>query len=74
MSLILASVCHMLLTGVSVRMEGSPNWEGTGDGAHNPVTCPPYIRYLCEAGAGEFQADDELKALISSRGRGFGRT
>eukprot|EP00962_Isochrysis_galbana_P033372 scaffold11155_cov141-Isochrysis_galbana.AAC.7 len=49
-------------------MEGSPNWEGTGDGAHNPVTCPPYIRYLCEAGAGEFQADDELKALIRSLG------
>eukprot|EP00962_Isochrysis_galbana_P035235 scaffold12034_cov155-Isochrysis_galbana.AAC.2 len=42
-------------------------WKyGTGDGAHNPVTCPPYIRYLCEAGAGEFSIDDGVKALLRS--------
>eukprot|EP00962_Isochrysis_galbana_P028567 scaffold9044_cov120-Isochrysis_galbana.AAC.3 len=42
-------------------------WKyGTGDGAHNPVTCPPYIRYLCEAGAGEFPVDDGVKALLRS--------
>eukprot|EP00962_Isochrysis_galbana_P001942 scaffold501_cov105-Isochrysis_galbana.AAC.12 len=27
---------------------------------------PPYIRYLCEAGAGEFQIDDGVKALLRS--------
>eukprot|EP00962_Isochrysis_galbana_P000230 scaffold59_cov119-Isochrysis_galbana.AAC.5 len=32
-------------------------WKyGNGDGAHNPVTCPPYIRYLCEAGAGGYSS------------------
>jgi hypothetical protein len=42
-------------------------WKyGTGDGAHNPVVCKPYIRYLCEAGAGEFPADEEVKKLIRS--------
>lgn len=39
---------------------------GTGDGAHNPVVCQPFIRYLCEAGAGEFPADEDLKKLIRS--------
>jgi hypothetical protein len=49
---------------------GTPDGElwkyGTGDGAHNPVTCRPYIRYLCEAGAGEIPADEEVKKLIQS--------
>jgi hypothetical protein len=42
-------------------------WKyGTGDGAHNPIVCASYIRYLCEAGAGEFPVDEDLKKIIRS--------
>jgi hypothetical protein len=39
---------------------------GTGNGAHNPIVCQSFIRYLCEEGAGEFSADDHLKKIIRS--------
>jgi hypothetical protein len=43
------------------------DWKyGTGDGAHNPIVCQSFIRNLCEAGAGEFSADDHLKKIIRS--------
>jgi hypothetical protein len=29
--------------------------------------CQSFIRYLCEAGAGEFSADDHLKKIIRSQ-------
>jgi hypothetical protein len=36
-------------------------WKyGTGDGAHNPVVCQPYIRFLCEGGSGECGNDPEV--------------
>jgi hypothetical protein len=40
----------------------------TGDGAHNPIVsvCQSFIRYLSEAGAGEFSANDHLKKIIRS--------
>jgi hypothetical protein len=42
-------------------------WKyGTGDDAHNPIVCQSFIRYLCEAGAGEFEGDDQLKKIIRS--------
>ena len=42
-------------------------WKyGTGDGAHNPITCPPYIRFLCEAGGGECGSDEAVLSAIRS--------
>jgi hypothetical protein len=48
-------------------VSASNEWKyGTGDGAHNPIVCQSFIRYLCEAVAGEFEADNHLKKIIRS--------
>jgi hypothetical protein len=48
-------------------MPAEEEWKyDTGDGAHNPIVCQSFIRYLCEAGAGEYSADDHLKKIICS--------
>jgi hypothetical protein len=53
-----------------LALPGTPKkdeWKyGTGDGAHNLVVCQSFIRYLCEAGAGDFGADDHLEKIIRS--------